>query len=175
MAGGAPETAVPSARKEDGWGKVQVTKSGESVTLQLEVEPGITVTTRWRPGGESSPGLALVLDLDGAMSAVKSTEYTGTLKAGWDVAVVELRATGSLAPQRGKPGVWRALDHNSSQWAMWIGPTVDHPVGFRHSSCTGWTPGKLVYKGPLPKVRAVGGGGAGPLAVFGCRDRFENR
>ena len=148
-------------KKTDG-GKVQVTKSGESVTLQLEVEPGITVTTRWRPGGESSPGLALVLDLDGAMSAVKSPEYTGTLKAGWDVAVVELRATGSLAPKGNR--VRRALDHNSSQWAMWIGrPLITQWVSDIRRALDGL--GKLVYKGRLPKVRAVGRGGAGPLAV----------
>ncbi len=152
---------VPGDPKPDD-GKVRVTKSGETVALELEAEPGITVTTSWRSGGESPSGLALMLDLAGAVSAVKSTEYAETLKAGWDVAVVELRATGTLAPRGNR--IRRAMDHNSSQWAMWIGrPLVTQWVTDIRRTLDGL--GKLIYKGRLPKVRAVGRGGAGTLAV----------
>ncbi|GIT30524.1 MAG: hypothetical protein Ct9H300mP1_25700 [Planctomycetaceae bacterium] len=76
---------------------------------------------------------------------------------------MELRATGSLAPGGETRGL-AALDHNSSQWAMWIGRPL----------ITQWVPtfalhlgglGKLVYKGLCRKSVPWGGAGRGPLAV----------
>ncbi|MEC9009912.1 MAG: acetylxylan esterase [Planctomycetota bacterium] len=152
---------VPGGKKSE-MGTVKVTKSGKSLELQIESEPGIVVTTRWHPGGKSRSRLALVLDLAGASSAARSAEYAEALESGWDVAVVELRATGSLAPKGNR--VRRALDHNASQWAMWIGrPLVTQWVTDIRRVLEGL--GKLVYKGRLPKVRLVGRGEAGPLAV----------
>ena len=60
------------------------------------------------------------------------------------MAVVELRATGSLAPKGNR--VRRALDHNSSQWAMWIGrPLITQWVSDIRRALDGL--GKLIYKG----------------------------
>ncbi len=152
---------VPGDAKSEA-GTVQVTKSGKTLELEFEAESGITLTTKWNPGGKSRSRLALVLDLAGASAAEGSSEYAATLKAGWDVVVVGLRATGPLAPRGNR--VRRALDHNTSQWGMWIGrPLVTQWVTDIRRALDGLE--KLVYKGRLPTVRVIGRGGAGPLAV----------
>ena len=69
-----------SAKSEAG--TVRVTKSGKTLELEFEAEPGITLTTKWHPGGKSRSRLALVLDLAGASVAEGSPEYAATLKAG---------------------------------------------------------------------------------------------
>ena len=44
------------------------------------------------------------------------------LDRGWTVVTVELRATGSMAPQKDRIG--RAPDHNSAQWSLFTGQTL---------------------------------------------------
>ena len=153
---------VPGDAKPDearGRGK----KVGKFLEFTFEAEAGIEVTTRWEGGSEKLDRLAVVLDLGGADAAWKSNEYAGAKKSGWDVAVIELRATGERAPRGNR--IRRALDHNASQWAMWIGrPLITQWVTDIRRSLDQL--GKLVYRSRLPRVRVVGRGAAGPLAVL---------
>ena len=151
-----PGDAKPDETKGRG------TKVGRFLEFACEAEPGIGVTTRWEGGSEKLDRLAVVLDLGGADVAWKSGEYAEAKKSGWDVAVIELRATGDRAPAGNR--VRRALDHNASQWAMWIGrPLITQWVTDIRRSLDQLV--KLVYRSRVPRVRVVGRGVAGPLAV----------
>jgi len=152
---------VPGDAKPDET-KGRGTKVGRFLEFACEAEPGIGVTTRWEGGSEKLDRLAVVLDLGGADVAWKSGEYAEAKKSGWDVAVIELRATGDRAPAGNR--VRRALDHNASQWAMWIGrPLITQWVTDIRRSLDQLV--KLVYRSRVPRVRVVGRGVAGPLAV----------
>ncbi len=137
-------------------------KTGKFLEFDFEAEPGIGVTTRWEGGSEKLDRLAVVLDLGGADVAWKSNEYARAKKSGWDVAVIELRATGEGAPRGNQ--VRRALDHNASQWAMWIGrPLITQWVTDIRGTLDQLA--RFVYRSRLPRVRVVGRGAAGSLAV----------
>jgi hypothetical protein len=137
-------------------------KTGKFLEFDFEAEPGIGVTTRWEGGSEKLDRLAVVLDLGGADVAWKSNEYARAKKSGWDVAVIELRATGEGAPRGNQ--VRRALDHNASQWAMWIGrPLITQWVTDIRRTLDQLA--RFVYRSRLPRVRVVGRGAAGSLAV----------
>jgi dienelactone hydrolase len=153
---------VPGDVKPDE-SKARGSKIGKFLEFDFEAEAGIGVTTRWEGGSEKLDRLAVVLDLGGADVAWKSNEYARAKKSGWDVAVIELRATGERAPAGNR--IRRAHDHNSSQWAMWIGrPLITQWVTDIRRSLDQL--GKMIYRSRLPRVRLVGRGGAGLLAVL---------
>ena len=87
-------------------------------------EPGITLTAVRTPAAGKSLAdkptrLAVVLDLDG-MQKGPSAKLGSTLSAkGGSVVRLDLRATGALAVRGDLIGA--APDHNSAEWALWIG------------------------------------------------------
>ena len=104
--------------------KQQPTVSGtvpESIrTMTFSPEPGLELTARqrWAPAGEKA-ALAILLDCDGADRAAKSPLSKELADNGWSVVTIDLRATGALAWPSDKIGA--APDHNTAQWALWIG------------------------------------------------------
>ena len=82
-------------------------------------EPGLTLLANCDFTDAATPRTAVLLNLDGAVAAQKSPLAGQLRAAGWNLVTLDLRATGELA----WPGdaIMRASDHNSAQWAMWIG------------------------------------------------------
>lgn len=94
------------------------TKSGANL-IRIGTEPGLEVAVRIERAGEAQKQLAILLDLEGIEHA-RQTDLAGALrKAGWDIAFVDLRATGQFAISGEKVG--RAPDHNSAEWSVWTG------------------------------------------------------
>ena len=88
-------------------------------SIVLMPEPGITVFADIRPATGVQRGLAILLDLDCGRRAGES-ELAATLGAGGgEVAAIDLRATGATAWKDDK--LYRAPDHNTGQWSIWIG------------------------------------------------------
>jgi hypothetical protein len=94
------------------------TGHGGGRRVEFEPEPGIHLTAVVEPRHANSP-LAIVLNLDGGAAASTSGITAEARKAGWTVAGLELRATGTRAVPGDKIG--RAPDHNSAEWGLWIG------------------------------------------------------
>ena len=99
--------------------KVQNNLDSKTQTLSFESEPGLSIyAIRSLP--ENNGRLALLLDLDGGAEAAHSGDNARQLRAeGWSVVTPDLRATGRFAIPRDQIGA--AVDHNSAEWAMWIG------------------------------------------------------
>ncbi|MDP6442968.1 MAG: acetylxylan esterase, partial [Pirellulaceae bacterium] len=96
----------------------KVKTDGKTSRLTIAPEPGVRVEATLRKG-EKKRGLAVVLDLDRGRAAETDPVAKELLAAQWDVATVDLRATGETANKGDKIG--RAPDHNSAEWSMWIG------------------------------------------------------
>lgn len=86
--------------------------------LTFESEPGVSLGARTVSGKEAVP-LVIVIDLDGAESADAGALTKAIDHAGWRSLSVDLRATGRQAVPGDKIG--QAPDHNSAEWAIWIG------------------------------------------------------
>ncbi len=92
---------------------------GTFETLKFDSEPGLTLMLK-RNIVENPTRMAMILDLDGGADAgFASNIATKLAAAGWQVVAPELRATGRFAILRDQIG--RAPDHNSAEWALWIG------------------------------------------------------
>ena len=147
---------------------------GETVTLNFESEPGISLKVKLRGiPEESAPKikrLTLLLDLE--QSSDKTLNSDGAnklLKEGWIVAVPELRATGRLAMPSEKIG--NAPDHNSAEWSLWIGrPLLGQWTWDVRRSLDVLSGG--LSKLP-PDVMVVGSGTAGPVAL--CAAALDER
>jgi dienelactone hydrolase len=107
---------------------IEADQVSEHTEFSLEPEPGIrlTVLTDQTPlsSDESlkkpTPSIALLIDLDqGAETIFNSDTADNLRKLGWRVAAPELRATGRFRIPSDRIG--NAPDHNSAEWAMWIG------------------------------------------------------
>jgi dienelactone hydrolase len=86
--------------------------------ITFESEPGIRLTVTREDARRETTPLVLLLNLEGAVKAKASPLADAIRKAGWDLATLDLRATGSLAlPEK----IGRAPDHNTAQWGLWIG------------------------------------------------------
>lgn len=108
--GGFPESSDLKART------VETAAGATEVTFQPE--PGITLTAR-KEGPGTRPAVWILLDLDGAESMRQRPFYQRLQTNGATVVTLDLRATGALARPGDKIG--RAPDHNTAEWAMWIG------------------------------------------------------
>ncbi|MBL8850922.1 MAG: dienelactone hydrolase family protein [Planctomycetaceae bacterium] len=82
-------------------------------------EPGLTLRANCELAKAATTRTAVLLNLEGAVAAQTSPLAAELRDAGWNLVTLDLRATGQLA----WPGdaIMRASDHNSAQWAMWIG------------------------------------------------------
>lgn len=88
-------------------------------TLKFSPEPGLTLIATHKKATASQNRLALVLNLDDGDGALQSPLAEQLLSRGWDLVVLDLRATGKLAYERDTIG--RAPDHNSAEWSLWLG------------------------------------------------------
>ncbi len=88
-------------------------------TIRFAPESNINITIHHQPAEPASAKTAVLLNLDGAAAAQKSPVAESLRKAGWNLVTVDLRATGIYSVNGDKIG--RAPDHNSAEWAMWIG------------------------------------------------------
>lgn len=86
--------------------------------LSFEAEPGLPPITATRLGTNPAP-LAIVIDLEGTETDAYHAWSQAVSEAGWQSVSVELRATGRGAVPGDKIG--QAPDHNSAEWALWIG------------------------------------------------------
>lgn len=86
-------------------------------TFEFTPEVGLTLTARQEPN--SGNRLAIMLDLDGGENATAHPVSKALRHDDWTVLTVDLRATGQLGNPTDKIG--RAPDHNSAEWAIWIG------------------------------------------------------
>lgn len=110
--GGMPEATPLNCRLERD-------VSGAFETIAFEPEPGLTLILK-RNIVQKPARMAMILDLDGGSEAAfASIIATKLVAAGWQVVAPELRATGRFAVLRDQIG--RAPDHNSAEWALWIG------------------------------------------------------
>ena len=130
--------------------------------IVFETEPLLRLHGGWQEGTARPSRLAVLIDLGGRKPAEDSAAHRGLVKAGWDVAVLNLRATGDLAPRGNR--VRRAVDHNSSQWGMWIGRPLITQWVTDIRRFLDMLDDKL-YPGSLPPARLVGLGSAGVVAV----------
>lgn len=93
--------------------------SGGIETISFDPEPGLTLMLK-RSIAQKPARLAVILDLDGGVDAAFASNLAMKLVgAGWQVAAPEFRATGRFSVLRDQIG--RAPDHNSAEWALWIG------------------------------------------------------
>ncbi len=110
--GGFPERSDVSAA-------IEQAKQPGPWTVRFSPEPNITVTMHHQPAEQPSTKTALLLNLEGSEAARKSPVAETLKKSGWNLVTVDLRATGIYSVKGDKIG--RAPDHNSAEWAMWIG------------------------------------------------------
>lgn len=99
--------------------RVETVSDGRVRLVHFQSEPGLNLTARLEPGSGKGAPLAVVIDLDGGAKAEGSALARELSKAGWGLVTLDLRATGALA----SPGdaVGGAPDHNTAEWALWIG------------------------------------------------------
>jgi sugar lactone lactonase YvrE/cephalosporin-C deacetylase-like acetyl esterase len=130
-----------------------------SRTLQWNPAPGVTLTGLLEPG---TPGVTVVLiNMNGAEAARKGKFYAAAKRAGVRIATFDLRATGPLSPDRNRVG--RAPDHNSAEWALWLGrPLFNQWLRDTHSFVRAIIEVDTVYD---RSILYVGEGPAGLLAV----------
>ena len=146
----------------------RATKDG--VEFTPEGGSGVWLDARVKPGEKTAP-LVVLLNLDGAEKAAAGPLADAVRKAGWGLVTLDLRGTGKLAPPGDKIG--RAPDHNSAQWALWLGrPLLGQwvdDVGTLIGHVEGVLPG-----GKLPRdVIVIGEGPAGLVAL--CAAATEER
>jgi hypothetical protein len=107
------QTALAVKTSEEELGMKQVQR------VDFDSEPGVRLFVRRDAGGEPVR-LSLLLNLGGMAHETLAGEMaTGLRRAGWTVAVPQLRGTGPFTPTRDSIG--NAPDHNSAEWALWVG------------------------------------------------------
>lgn len=84
-------------------------------------EPEVPVPAFLVRGGDEpgTTGTVLVLDPAGKETAAKSPQVAALLELGFQILLVDLRATGETAVEH--DAIAGVPDHNSSEWAAWIG------------------------------------------------------
>jgi cephalosporin-C deacetylase-like acetyl esterase len=97
--------------------KVTVAEDKGSRLIEFSPEPGLTLTAKQEPPTGSR--VALLLDLDGSEHAATHPVTAELRRRGWSAVALDLRATGRFAQPSDRIG--RAPDHNTAEWAMWIG------------------------------------------------------
>jgi len=127
-------------------------------TVTFTPEPGITLTATLEPG-KNERLIVLLLNLDGSEAARKSKLYAALKKTTASVATVDLRGTGRLAVQRDQVG--RASDHNTAEWALWLGRPLIAQWVQDVRSCIG----SLTGPASPPQVLLIGDGPAGLVAL----------
>jgi hypothetical protein len=138
-----------------------------SRTIQFSPEPGLTLVANQRPA--AGVRVALLLDLAEGERAGGQPLAAELMRAGWSVVTLDLRATGRLAQPGDKIG--RAPDHNTGEWAMWIGRPLlgQWVVDVRKTlDAISAAPAK-----PPEEIAVIGNGPAGVVAI--CAAAVDER
>jgi dienelactone hydrolase len=110
------EESTDNESDDDGNSRLKTRTANNVRTLRFESESGLTIVAKhFKNRGKR---LAVLLDLNG-MRHAENDSLARILRAGWDLVVADLRATGAAA----HPGdaVGHAPDHNTAEWSLWIG------------------------------------------------------
>jgi dienelactone hydrolase len=123
------------------------------VTTESGIEVPVRVTPARVAPSKEPLAVTVVVGTDGAEAALKSAteaELKGV------VVAIELPATGRLAPERDTIG--RAPDHNSGEWALWVGRPLVAQWAFTIIRVVETLP--KLFDVPSVNVRLVGEGSA---------------
>jgi sugar lactone lactonase YvrE/cephalosporin-C deacetylase-like acetyl esterase len=139
----------------------------------LDPEPGIRIHAKLRnaptppPPARDAP-LVVLLHMEGAEKAIDSGLSQRFLNSYCDLVAVNLRTTGSQAPTTDRVG--RAPDHNTAEWALWLGrPLLGQWVFDVRQAMDSL---ERVRHGLPSEVIVVGDGPAGLVALcVGARDK----
>lgn len=135
------------------------TDNKEVTSLHFDPEHGLQLTARHEQAATDRPRTAVLLNLDGGAAARSSPLAAELRQHGWNLVTLDLRATGELAHPNNKIG--RAPDHNTAQWALWIGrPLLGQWVydvrrlldGIQQLQGDAFTPVTLIGQGPAGLV-----------------------
>jgi sugar lactone lactonase YvrE/cephalosporin-C deacetylase-like acetyl esterase len=154
----------PAPRQD--WPKTAAKVEGRGRVVTFTPEPGITLAATIEPG--KGPPVVL-LDLGGAEAARKGPLYAALKADGATVVTLDLRATGGQAV--GSERVGRAPDHNSAEWALWLGRPLLGQWAFdvaRLLDALGQLDGA-----PAKDVTVIGQGPAGLVAL--CTAALDDR
>lgn len=110
--GGFPKVGPVNPSVERAEGKTEF-------QLRFESEPGIALSARIEPGADPEEPLAIVLNLEGGEKAAAGHLSAELRRLGWGLVTLDLRATGTLSWNSDQ--VAGLHDHNTSEWALWIG------------------------------------------------------
>jgi dienelactone hydrolase len=115
--GPAPKLSPPVAQL----GKLEVAEAVSTTPVTLHPEPGIPLPVLLKNKKKvlGKQPVALLLHLDGKSRALKHPLAGVLLDSGWVVVAPDLRATGETKPAH--DAVRDAVDHNSSEHALWVG------------------------------------------------------
>lgn len=128
--------------------------------IQFQSEPGIRLATVVEPARIASP-LVIMLNCDGGVKASTSAVAGKARAAGWTVAGLELRATGTRALPNETIG--RAPDHNTAEWGLWIGRPLIGQWTYDVKRCLDAIE---KHEGKLPaEIIVIGEGPAGLVAL----------
>ncbi len=87
--------------------------------LAFTPEPGLQLQAQIEQASSGNGPLSIILDLDGSKSMAVQARARALHEAGNTVITLDLRATGIHA--YGKDAIGSAPDHNTAEWALWIG------------------------------------------------------
>jgi dienelactone hydrolase len=112
-----PDKAVAPAAK---LGKAAISEGVSTTPLILEPEPGMPLASLLvrKEKVQGRQPVCVLLHLDGKTAALKHPLAAALLKEKWLVIAPDLRATGDTRPAN---EAVRAVDHNSTEHALWIG------------------------------------------------------
>jgi dienelactone hydrolase len=142
------------------------------VPLRLNGEEGMPIpmlTLSRRTPPERRPA-CVVLHLDGKAAALKHPLPRSLASAGWLVAIPDLRATGDLKPP--SDAIGKAVDHNSTEHALWIGRPLLGQWAFDVQCVLEWL---AIQANREPNRTAVIGIGQAGLVALAAAALFPER
>jgi cephalosporin-C deacetylase-like acetyl esterase len=128
--------------------------------------PGVLVRRKDREGPLPT---AVLVDPTGKDATLEGRLARGLIDAGWQVLAIDLRATGETALK--SETVRDAIDHNSSEWAVWMGRPLLGQWSWDVTRAIDY----LVTRDDVDAQRlALVGSGAGSLAAI-CAAALDDR
>jgi hypothetical protein len=132
--------------------EVQDTNAATETRWTFVPEPGLELNAVCEHSSGGPDRTAVLLNLEGVAAARQSPLADALRTDGWNVVTLDLRATGARAWPNDT--IMRSQDHNTAQWAMWIGrPLLGQ-----------WTNDVLRL---VDTLELAIGGGVGPVTIIG--------
>jgi hypothetical protein len=132
--------------------EVQDTNAATETRWTFVPEPGLELNAVCEHSSGGPDRTAVLLNLEGGAAARQSPLADALRTDGWNVVTLDLRATGARAWPNDT--IMRSPDHNTAQWAMWIGrPLLGQ-----------WTNDVLQL---VDTLELAIGGGVGPVTIIG--------